>query len=208
MPDDFAYVVAEERAAGDGASTKTRIMNCAALIFAERGYGPATIRRIADKASANVAAVNYHFGSKAGLYRAVIDHALAGLREALEREAGRWDAPDARLEDLAPALVSAFLGASLADRRRAVLIRLVSWELIAPQDLHADDAPAPTEEIKRLIGGALPKWLTTDERAIIGNWIVGQCLTFAAPTLALRMDAQEIVAALMRHGLAGVARRG
>jgi AcrR family transcriptional regulator len=44
-------------------------------MFAERGYRHVTIRAISQEARANVAAVNYHFSDKLGLYREVLESA-------------------------------------------------------------------------------------------------------------------------------------
>ena len=49
-------------------STKEALLQAAAPIFASKGYPLARIRDIAASAGTNVAAVNYHFGSKEGLY--------------------------------------------------------------------------------------------------------------------------------------------
>ena len=54
------------------AETRRRLLETAAAVFAEQGFAAATIRKIADRAGANVAAVNYHFGSKDALYREVL----------------------------------------------------------------------------------------------------------------------------------------
>jgi TetR/AcrR family transcriptional regulator, regulator of cefoperazone and chloramphenicol sensitivity len=53
-------------------ATEKRLLEAAGEIFAERGYRAATVRQICEKARANTAAVNYHFGDKEGLYIAVL----------------------------------------------------------------------------------------------------------------------------------------
>jgi TetR/AcrR family transcriptional regulator, regulator of cefoperazone and chloramphenicol sensitivity len=52
--------------------TEKRLLEAAGEIFAEHGYRAATVRQICEKARANIAAVNYHFGDKEGLYMAVL----------------------------------------------------------------------------------------------------------------------------------------
>ena len=53
-------------------STPDRILNAAEELFIELGYAATSLRAIANKASVNLAATNYHFGSKEGLLAAVI----------------------------------------------------------------------------------------------------------------------------------------
>lgn len=54
-------------------STKNRILESAGEIFGKKGFKDATIRRIAKDAGVNIAAINYHFRDKEGLYRAVLE---------------------------------------------------------------------------------------------------------------------------------------
>src|SRR4051794_4834505 len=61
-----------EDANGNGAATRQRLVETAGEVFAERGFRAATVRDICKKAGANVAAVNYHFGGKEGLYAEVL----------------------------------------------------------------------------------------------------------------------------------------
>jgi TetR/AcrR family transcriptional regulator, regulator of cefoperazone and chloramphenicol sensitivity len=54
------------------ADTQKRLLEAAGEVFAEYGYRAATVRQICEKAGANIAAVNYHFGDKESLYMAVL----------------------------------------------------------------------------------------------------------------------------------------
>ncbi|GAB1233355.1 DUF1956 domain-containing protein [Ferrigenium sp. UT4] len=77
--------------------TRWRLLQAAVEVFAESGYHAATTREIARRAAVNLAAIHYHFGDKAALYREVfrlpfltacngfvsLDLARANLREGL-----------------------------------------------------------------------------------------------------------------------------
>jgi AcrR family transcriptional regulator len=52
--------------------TRTRLLEAALILFAEKGLDGTGIREIAAKAKANSAMVQYHFGGKEGLYREVL----------------------------------------------------------------------------------------------------------------------------------------
>lgn len=62
--------------------TKQRILNAAEYHFARDGYHATSLRSITAAAKVNLAAVNYHFGSKEALLEAVIEHRLTPLNEA------------------------------------------------------------------------------------------------------------------------------
>lgn len=51
--------------------TVTRILDTAEVLFAERGFAETSLRHITTRARVNLAAVNYHFGSKKSLIQAV-----------------------------------------------------------------------------------------------------------------------------------------
>ncbi|MBB3105224.1 TetR/AcrR family transcriptional regulator [Azomonas macrocytogenes] len=56
----------------DGEATRARILAAAGWLFAERGYAGAASKAICERAGTDLAAINYHFGSRDGLYRAVL----------------------------------------------------------------------------------------------------------------------------------------
>lgn len=66
---------------GDG-DTKQRVLESACGLFAEKGYRDTTVHEICEKANANIAAVNYYFGSKDELFVAACEHAYELSSEA------------------------------------------------------------------------------------------------------------------------------
>ena len=66
--------------------TKTRILDVAERFFGERGYGGTSLRAITTAARVHVGSVNYHFGSKHGLLKAVMERRIVPVnRERLNR---------------------------------------------------------------------------------------------------------------------------
>ena len=61
--------------------TKQRILSAAEHHFARDGYHATSLRSITATAKVNLAAVNYHFGSKEALLEAVIERRLSPLNE-------------------------------------------------------------------------------------------------------------------------------
>ena len=57
----------------DGEATRRHILETAVRLFAEHGYADTTSKMICKEAGVNLAAVNYHFGSRDDLYRAVLE---------------------------------------------------------------------------------------------------------------------------------------
>ena len=75
--------------------TKTRLLDAAETLFAERGIAETSLRDITTLAEANLAAVNYHFGGKDALLEALFERRLGPVNEerlalldALEAAAG------------------------------------------------------------------------------------------------------------------------
>ena len=58
------------------AETRERLIEAGERLFAQQGFKRVTVREICRAARANVAAVNYHFGDKLGLYREVLQGAI------------------------------------------------------------------------------------------------------------------------------------
>ena len=65
-----------------GETTRLAILEAAFHEFSEQGLSGARVDAIAERCSANARMIYYYFGSKAGLYAAVLENAYAAMREA------------------------------------------------------------------------------------------------------------------------------
>ena len=88
--------------------TRQRLLDAAARLFAERGFNKVSVREICKEAGANVAAVNYYFRDKWGLYREVlqviIDYSKRTRELAHDASEGKppEEVPEAPLPDADP----------------------------------------------------------------------------------------------------------
>jgi AcrR family transcriptional regulator len=69
-------MVTNENNAAETADARSRLINAALHFFAEKGFEAATTREICEAAGANLSAIRYYFGDKAGLYRAVFNRPI------------------------------------------------------------------------------------------------------------------------------------
>jgi len=115
---------------GAGLATPAQLVAAASEVFAAAGFRGATVRDICRQAGANVAAVNYHFGGKEGLYEEVL---RCGLRQtlALFPPDGRV-AKGASAEQRLRGFVRSFLQRLLATGPDACHGRLLMREMVDP----------------------------------------------------------------------------
>ncbi len=65
-------------------TTKNKILDAAEKLFADKGFNGTSLREITSQAEVNLAAVNYHFGSKKELIKAVMSRYMNELSPRLE----------------------------------------------------------------------------------------------------------------------------
>lgn len=131
--------------------TKNRLLDAAERLFAEHGYDATTLRAITGEAEANLAAAHYHFGSKDGLFRAVLERRVADVNA--ERIA-RLDQLEARGPQAPPTLeelLEAFLEPALARAERGdegwhQFMKLVG-KLFSSPGSHHEKARAVFQEV-------------------------------------------------------------
>jgi AcrR family transcriptional regulator len=115
---------------GRDLATRDRLVATATKLFADRGFNQVTVRDICRAAHANVAAINYHFGSKLGLYREVLQTAISAIRETTEeaKQLGAGCPPSEKLR----LLIHAHLQRLLAPGRTDAIHRLMYREMADP----------------------------------------------------------------------------
>jgi len=72
-----------DTASARGADTRRRLIETAIEVFATYGYEGASTRRLAERAGVNLPAIQYHFGSKEGLYRAVVGYFTDNMEQQM-----------------------------------------------------------------------------------------------------------------------------
>jgi len=134
---------ADEKISSRSDETRTRLLDAAAKLFAERGYAGTSMRAVTTAARASVSAANYHFGSKRALLHAVCQRQIGPLNEARMRaldvlEANAYPDPP-ELDDLLAAFLRSAVSGEPDQRagQRAVVSRIYS------------DAPEVVAELKR-----------------------------------------------------------
>ena len=92
-------------------STKDRILHAAEELFAAQGFATTSLRQVTSRADVNIAAVNYHFGSKENLVNEVFRRRMDDMSR--ERLAALQRAVDAHPGQLEP-ILAAFVEPALA----------------------------------------------------------------------------------------------
>ncbi len=90
----------------DSVSTKDRILGAAEVLFAQRGFDGASLRQLTAAAGVNLAAVNYHFGSKEKLVEQVFRRRLDALNTRRMDALGQIEGcADTTIEDVLAAYI-------------------------------------------------------------------------------------------------------
>ena len=177
--------------------TRMRLLDAAREVFSQHGFQGATIREICRRADANVAAVNYHFGSKDGLLAEALNFApLAALQQANVQSA---ECPSIRLR----LFVRDFMLMLLDEKKSSSPCRIMARELADPTpalDQIVSQAIAPLHEfLGNLVREVIGKNVAEPELRRCVHSILGQCLFYrhSHPVLQrlhpkLRYDHKEI----------------
>jgi TetR/AcrR family transcriptional regulator, regulator of cefoperazone and chloramphenicol sensitivity len=159
--------------------TRERLLAAGLETFAEQGYRAATVREICKRAHANVAAINYHFRDKAGLYGEVLRNACKQAMEKYPLAMADLPADPAQRLRL---FVRQFLGRIFDPGLQSAHGRLMAREMIEPTealDRLVEEAIRPQCE---LLQGAVREILGAGANEDQVRWgamsVVGQCVFY------------------------------
>ncbi|MFA5321343.1 MAG: CerR family C-terminal domain-containing protein [Smithella sp.] len=160
--------------------TQDAIIETAGRRFAEEGYAKATIRDICGQAGVNIAAINYHFGDKKGLYLAVLKHYQKISFQTYPPDLGikETQKPEEKLR----VYIRSFLTRIMDDGHPAWFGRLLAREFTEPTwafDILVEETIRPsfqllTEIVAEIIGKSSKERIVR----LCSMSIVGQCLYF------------------------------
>jgi AcrR family transcriptional regulator len=191
------------RATRPSHTTRDKIVKAAAHVFAQHGYEGASVRAIVARADVNQAAINYHFGSKEALYRAVLEEAM---RAQLRDEETAAEAGALSREERLRAFIARQLRPMISRDELSDYVRIFNWETLRPSETFrtfmAEAAPEFFTAATGLVRQFLPAG-ASERHALLGTlWLLGQCSVFvrnaehlANPPLGFTVD-QRFVAAL------------
>lgn len=177
--------------------TRERLLDAAREVFSEFGFQGATVREICRRAEANVAAVNYHFGSKDGLLAKALH--FESLRMLQESNAKVDASPEVRLG----LFIRDFMHMLLDEKDSSSQCRIMARELADPTpalDKIVREAIAPLHDfLARLVREIVGDKVSEAELQRCVNSIVGQCMYYhhSHPVLRrlhpdLHFDGKEI----------------
>lgn len=177
--------------------TRARLLDAAREAFSQHGFQGATVREICRRAEANVAAVNYHFGSKDGLLAEALNFAPLKAMQLANVKAG--GDPEKRLR----LFIRDFMLMLLDETNGSLPCRIMARELADPTpalDKIVREAIAPLHEfLGKLLREVAGDQIGEAELRRCMHSILGQCLYYrhSHPVLQrlhpkLRYGQQEI----------------
>ena len=170
------------------ARTRARLLKAGLQLFSEKGFRKVTVRDICRAANANVAAVNYYFGGKEGLYREVLQTAVDSVRAttAAARAAGEGCSPEEQLRRF----IGVFLSRVLNPAHNTVH-ELLMREMRDPTpalDMLVEQAVRPRMEFLAGLVAAIMKCDAKDPRVMrcVGS-IQSQAVMYRPNPIATRL---------------------
>lgn len=118
----------------DGALARSRLLHVALKLFAEKGFTKTSTREIALAANANIGAISYYFGDKAGLYRATFVEPMGNPKDDI----ALYDQPHFTLRESLEGFFISFLQPMKQGELMQQCVRLHNREMLEPTGMWAN----------------------------------------------------------------------
>jgi AcrR family transcriptional regulator len=171
---------------GAAASTREKLVEAAGHVFAEHGYQATTVRKIVKRSGANIAAVNYHFGDKLGLYTEVLQQSVRAARvDAINLVLDQKAPP----EDILRAVIRARLQSVAEPNLPDWHFRIMVHELVQPTPALSrvvNEVSRPIyKRLLELIGSIIHLPPKDEKTRLCAHSVMGQILVYvlAGPLL-------------------------
>lgn len=112
----------------DGEQSRERLLLAAMRLFGQQGFSKTSTRQIAQAANANVGAISYHFGDKAGLYEACFVALCTPNRDNI----ALYDQPHFTLRQSLSNYYQQMFAPLLAGEGAEQLVRILYREILEP----------------------------------------------------------------------------
>jgi len=158
------------------------LLEVAGPIFADLGYQATTIREICAGAGANVAAINYHFGDKLGLYTEVLQQSVRAVQLiAVQNTLDQNTPPEEILRALIRARLRSISGDDLPDWHSRLLAHELAQPTPALRQLIDKVARPICKRLLELIGGMIGLPAKDENTRLCAISVVGQVLAYVLP---------------------------
>lgn len=184
-----------------GDETRSRLIAAATEVFITEGFRAARVQDIARQAGVRLSAINYHFGSKEGLYHAVLGH---HAKQALENRPLSPGQEGLALRERFSFAIGALVGRLFDDGQQTSFGQLMLRELMSPTgllDLLIEHFTLPQarqmlELLREIVGPRVPDEVLS--RCLIS--ILGQCVVFMPGRPMIERVAPEVLSGGDVHG--------
>jgi TetR/AcrR family transcriptional regulator, regulator of cefoperazone and chloramphenicol sensitivity len=166
------------RPRADGLEARARILAAALGLFAQHGFAKTSTREIAIAAQANIGAISYYFGDKAGLYRAVFTEPLGNPHD----DAAQFDRVDLSLQEAIHGFYSHFLAPLKQGHLVQQCMRLHFREMLEPTGMWQEELENGIKPAQQALTNTLCRHLGVKK---VDDDM--QQLAFAIVALALQM---------------------
>jgi TetR/AcrR family transcriptional regulator, regulator of cefoperazone and chloramphenicol sensitivity len=192
-----------------GEDTRRRILETALEIFAAQGYEGTSTRQLAERAGVNLPAIQYYFGSKEGLYRAVIgdivEHTERHMAALTPKVSAAIDDPASSQEDLLgllcamlEAFVSLVTGGPQIESRRLFFARAEVEHTPGLDFLHENGMRQIFRPCLGLLSRLLGKSTEDPEMVFRTLTLIGQVVIFCNNGVRLVLKSPELDEASVR----------